>query len=145
MFDISFPELLLILVVALVVIGPERLPRVARTMGFWVGRARSVFNSVRRDIEREARIDELKQAERDFRKDLDLGLNEDLTKEDDGKASAGKAGAGGGRDKRKAGAGAAAAPPSIADDDAPETTPSATVNGDGDGDGERGKGDNGNT
>lgn len=87
MFDFSFTELLLMLVVALVVIGPERLPRVARTMGYWVGRARAVFNSVKKDVEREARLDEIKDAERDFRRaerefrrDLDPGLNEDATK-----------------------------------------------------------------
>lgn len=92
MFDISFPEMLLILVVALVVIGPERLPRAARTMGLWVGRARSVFNSVKRDVEREARLDELRKAERDFRKDLDLGLDEDVTKSGRTDAPIGKTG-----------------------------------------------------
>lgn len=60
MFDIGFPELVLIAVVALLVIGPERLPRVARTVGLWLGRARSAFNSVKSDIDRELRAEELK-------------------------------------------------------------------------------------
>ena len=61
MFDAGFSELLLIFVIALIVIGPERLPGVARKVGYWVGKARSYFNSVRSDIERELRADELRQ------------------------------------------------------------------------------------
>jgi sec-independent protein translocase protein TatB len=66
MFDIGFWELMLIGVVGLVVIGPDRLPGVARKLGYWVGRARRFVNSVRQDIDREIRQDELRQAlERD--------------------------------------------------------------------------------
>ena len=61
MFDVGFWELALIMVVALVVIGPERLPRVARTIGLWLGRARSAFNSVKADIDRELRAEEMKE------------------------------------------------------------------------------------
>ena len=61
MFDAGFTEFLLILVVALLVIGPERLPAVVRKVGYWVGRARSYFNSVRSDIEREFQADEFKR------------------------------------------------------------------------------------
>lgn len=61
MFDAGFTEILLILVIALLVVGPERLPGVARKVGLWVGKARAYFNSVRSDIERELRADELKQ------------------------------------------------------------------------------------
>jgi len=53
MFDIGFAELLVIAVVALLVIGPERLPRVARTAGMWVGRARRFVSTVKADIDRE--------------------------------------------------------------------------------------------
>jgi sec-independent protein translocase protein TatB len=53
MFDIGFSELLLIGVVALVVIGPERLPGVARTLGRWVGGIRRFMNDVKRDIDKE--------------------------------------------------------------------------------------------
>lgn len=62
MFDIGFWELMLIGVVGLVVIGPERLPGVARKLGHWVGRTRRFINNVRRDIDREIRQDELRQA-----------------------------------------------------------------------------------
>lgn len=79
MFDASFPEIVLILLVALIVIGPERLPKVARTIGFWVGRARSMFNGMRNEVEREIQLDELRQAERDLKKDLDM--NRDLLAE----------------------------------------------------------------
>ncbi len=60
MFDVGFWELAVIMIVALLVIGPERLPLVARTVGLWLGRARSAFNSVKADIDRELRADELK-------------------------------------------------------------------------------------
>lgn len=59
MFDISFTELMLIGVVALVVIGPERLPRVARTIGHLVGRAQRYVGDVKSDIQREMNLDEL--------------------------------------------------------------------------------------
>jgi sec-independent protein translocase protein TatB len=61
MFDIGFWELILIAVVALVVIGPERLPGLARTAGKWVGRGRRFLSTVRADIERELKADELKR------------------------------------------------------------------------------------
>jgi sec-independent protein translocase protein TatB len=60
MFDVSFSELLLIGVIALVVIGPERLPKVARTLGHLVGRAQRYVNDVKTDIKREMDIDEIK-------------------------------------------------------------------------------------
>lgn len=60
MFDIGFWELSLIFVVALIVLGPERLPRAARTVGLWVGKARQVLSSVKADIDRELKADELK-------------------------------------------------------------------------------------
>ena len=66
MFDIGFWELMVIGVVGLVVIGPDRLPGVARKLGYWVGRTRRFINNVRQDIDREIRQDELRQAlERD--------------------------------------------------------------------------------
>ena len=61
MFDIGFWELLVIGVVALLVIGPERLPKVARTAGLWLGRARRFVSSVKADIDREIAADELKK------------------------------------------------------------------------------------
>lgn len=61
MFDIGFWELALIGVVALIVIGPERLPLVARTVGLWVGRMRGFVQSVKTDIDQELRAEELKR------------------------------------------------------------------------------------
>lgn len=59
MFDISFSELMLIGVIALVVLGPERLPRVARTVGHMFGRAQRYMNDVKSDIQREMDIEEI--------------------------------------------------------------------------------------
>ena len=61
MFDFSFSELMLIMVVALIVIGPERLPKVARTMGHLWGRAQRYVNGVKADIERDMAIEEYRQ------------------------------------------------------------------------------------
>lgn len=62
MFDIGFIELVLIGVVGLVVIGPERLPGVASKLGRWVGRTRQFIGSVKSDINREMRQEEIRQA-----------------------------------------------------------------------------------
>lgn len=62
MFDIGFWELAVIGLVALMVIGPERLPAVARTAGLWVGRLRRVASGFREDLEREFRSEELKRS-----------------------------------------------------------------------------------
>ncbi len=59
MFDIGFFELTLIGVVALLVIGPERLPAVARTAGKWVGRANRFVSNIKEDISREIKDEEL--------------------------------------------------------------------------------------
>jgi sec-independent protein translocase protein TatB len=61
MFDVGFFELLLIGVVALLVVGPERLPKLARTAGMWLGRGRRFINSVKEDIDKEIKADELRQ------------------------------------------------------------------------------------
>ena len=61
MFDISFTELMLIGVVALVVIGPERLPKVAKTVGHLLGRAQRYVSDVKGDIQREVELDELRK------------------------------------------------------------------------------------
>lgn len=61
MFDIGAMELLLVGVVALIVLGPERLPRVARAAGLWLGRGRRAFLSVKEEIDRELRAEELKE------------------------------------------------------------------------------------
>ena len=61
MFDIGFMELLLISVVALIVIGPERLPGAIRTATLWIGRAKRSFNQVKGEIEKEINADEIKR------------------------------------------------------------------------------------
>ena len=66
MFDIGFSELLVIAVVALIVIGPERLPKVARTAGHLFGRLQRYVNDVKADIQREMQLDELKKLRSQF-------------------------------------------------------------------------------
>jgi sec-independent protein translocase protein TatB len=61
MFDIGFSEILVIAVVALIVIGPERLPKVARTLGHLFGRMQRYVNDVKSDISREMELDELRK------------------------------------------------------------------------------------
>ena len=61
MFDIGFSELMVIAVVALIVIGPERLPKVARTLGHLFGRMQRYVNDVKADISREMELDELRK------------------------------------------------------------------------------------
>ena len=59
MFDVGFSEVVIIAIIALVILGPERLPKVARTLGFWVGKARRMVADVKSDIDREMRESEL--------------------------------------------------------------------------------------
>ncbi len=61
MFDFGFWELVLVMMVALLVVGPERLPGLAKQVGLWIGKAKRFVNSVRSDLEREIRAEELKQ------------------------------------------------------------------------------------
>lgn len=61
MFDIGFTELLLVGLVALVVLGPERLPGAVRTAGLWIGRIKRSFNSIKAEVEREIGADELRR------------------------------------------------------------------------------------
>lgn len=63
MFDVGFSEIVLILVVALVVIGPEKLPKVARTLGLLTGRVQRYAASVKADVERELRNEEILKLE----------------------------------------------------------------------------------
>ena len=59
MFDVSFSELLVIAVVALLVIGPEKLPKVARTVGAFTGRMQRYMAQIKEEVNREMRFDEL--------------------------------------------------------------------------------------
>lgn len=65
MFDIGFSELMVIAVVALIVIGPERLPKVARTAGLLLGRLRRYVGDVKADISREMQLEELKRMQQE--------------------------------------------------------------------------------
>lgn len=62
MFDVGFWELMIIGVVALLVIGPERLPSLARKAGYWVARIRRFVAQVKVDVDKELRAEEIKQA-----------------------------------------------------------------------------------
>lgn len=61
MFDVGFSELLVIAVVALLVLGPERLPKAARFAGLWVRRARAQWHSVRAELERDLATEEMQR------------------------------------------------------------------------------------
>ena len=61
MLDIGATELLLVAIIGLVVVGPERLPRLARTLGLWVKRLRCQVSSIQRDINRELELEDLKR------------------------------------------------------------------------------------
>ena len=67
MFDIGFTELMVIGLVALIVIGPEKLPRVARTLGHLAGRLQRYVSDVKADINREIELDELRKMRDSFR------------------------------------------------------------------------------
>lgn len=79
MFDIGFSELALISIIGLVVLGPERLPKAARTVGYWVGRARSTFNHLRNELEREALNQDMR--ERMEKQMREMGLDEESIRE----------------------------------------------------------------
>lgn len=70
MFDLGFSELLLVALVALVVLGPERLPRAARFLGLWVRRARAQWHSVKAELERDLAAEELQRSLREGHESL---------------------------------------------------------------------------
>jgi sec-independent protein translocase protein TatB len=67
MFDISFTELMVIGVIALIVIGPERLPKVARTAGQWVGKLNRFVSQVKQDVDRDMRLEELRKMQQEMK------------------------------------------------------------------------------
>lgn len=77
MFDIGFSELCLVALVSLLVIGPERLPKVARIAGYWIGKSRAMLATVKAEIREELHAEEIRQAlkqesgMKEFRKILD--------------------------------------------------------------------------
>lgn len=78
MFEIGFWELVMVGVVALIVVGPERLPGLARTAGLWLGRARRMLAEVKAEVDRELQLEELKQS---LRRSADGGSVKDLVDE----------------------------------------------------------------
>ena len=86
MFDVGFAELVLLAVIGLLVLGPERLPQVARTLGGLTRKARSSWLNLKRSIEAEMRAEELKKPLQDMQQsvqktvqDVDRGLRETVT------------------------------------------------------------------
>jgi len=78
MFDIGFSEIFIIAVVALIVIGPERLPRVARTLGHLFGRLQRYVAEVKADINREMELDELRKLQstmQDAAREIEQGVS----------------------------------------------------------------------
>ena len=80
MFDIGFSEMMVIAVLALIVIGPERLPRVARTLGHLAGRLQRYVADVKADINREVELDELRKM-RDSMQQAASGFESSVTTE----------------------------------------------------------------
>jgi sec-independent protein translocase protein TatB len=64
MFGVDFSEIVVIMLVALIVIGPQRLPKVARTMGQWWGRMQRYVNRIKMDVSTSMELDELRELER---------------------------------------------------------------------------------
>lgn len=81
MFDIGFSELMVIAVVALLVLGPERLPKVARTAGHLLGRLQRYVNDVKADIHREMQLDELRKMQNEVEnsaRSFETSVNKEL-------------------------------------------------------------------
>lgn len=76
MFDIGFAEILLIAVVALLVLGPEKLPTAVRTVGLWLGRAKRAVSSIQSEISEELRLEEMRRTAAIEKEQLDRELNE---------------------------------------------------------------------
>ena len=71
MFDVSFSELLVIAVVALLVIGPEKLPKVARTVGAFTGRMQRYMAQIKEEVNREMRFDELQKLQLEIKQSVE--------------------------------------------------------------------------
>ncbi|MCF6288413.1 MAG: Sec-independent protein translocase protein TatB [Proteobacteria bacterium] len=78
MFDIGFSEMFMILVIALIVIGPERLPAVAKKIGRYIGKAKQTFEKVKREVQSELETEELNKrlAENNILKDTKDAVSE---------------------------------------------------------------------
>lgn len=75
MFDIGFAELAVIFIVALVVFGPEKLPKLVRTMGYWTGRAKATMSQLKYELEREAQNMEIMERYKDEMEQMGIEQN----------------------------------------------------------------------
>lgn len=80
MFDVAFSEILVIAVVALIVIGPEKLPKVARTLGLLTGRLQRYVSTVKADIDRELRMEDLRKMEEEAKHSI-LDIKSEISAE----------------------------------------------------------------
>ena len=71
----SFGELFIIGIIALIVLGPERLPKAVRTVGLWIGKAKQSFNSIKTEIDRELKIQEIQQQLKDQQRQLESQID----------------------------------------------------------------------
>ena len=81
MFDVSFSELFVVAVVALLVIGPEKLPKVARTMGAFMGRMQRYVAQVKEEVNREVRFEELQKLQEEIKQSVESNLVKPVEKE----------------------------------------------------------------
>ena len=81
MFDMGFLELLMIGIIALIILGPERLPKAARVVGLWIGKAKHGFESMKSEIDRELKLKELQQqiAEQKAKLEEDIDISSDIS------------------------------------------------------------------
>ena len=75
MFDVSFSELMVIAIVALLVIGPEKLPKVARTVGAFTGRMQRYMAQIKEEVNREIRFDELQKLQQEIKQTVESTQN----------------------------------------------------------------------
>ena len=83
MFDIAFSELLVIAVVALLVIGPEKLPKVARTVGAFTGRMQRYVAQVKEEVNREARFEDLQKLQQEIKQSVEANIVKPIERETD--------------------------------------------------------------
>jgi len=79
MFNIAFPELVVIVLVSLIVIGPDKLPKVAHTLGVMVGRMQRFMSAIKNDIDQELKNNDLLRLQEELKLQNE-GLNEELRK-----------------------------------------------------------------
>lgn len=82
-FDIGFLELCLVAIIALLILGPERLPVAARTVGTWIGKAKHAFSSVKDEINRELQIEELRKQIKEQQEQVEQLVNSGQESVDD--------------------------------------------------------------